>query len=255
MSSMRLSILLPVRDETLNLKVMLRILQAMLTPEEAEVVVIFDRADDLGIPVVESFAAAGEGRVRGVLNTLGPGVANALRAGVAAARGERILVFAADEVGPVVAIEVMMALMDEGCRFVSCTRYAHGGRRLGGSWIGHFLSAMANRLLRGVSSIALTDATTGIKMFLREDFPRLTHDAQSVGWAVAFEMSIAAHLQGFPLGEVPIISIDRLFGGRSTFRLVPWVIGYLRYFWLAMRRLPPGRRPPVRVRIPEGYGG
>jgi len=43
-----------------------------------------------------------------------------------------ILIFAADEVGPVLAIEDMIALIREGCDFVSCTRYAHGGRRLGG---------------------------------------------------------------------------------------------------------------------------
>ena len=39
-----------------------------------------------------------------------------------------------------------------------------------------------------------------------------------------------AQLAGFRLGEVPIISVDRLYGGTSTFKLGPWVIEYLRWF-------------------------
>jgi dolichol-phosphate mannosyltransferase len=246
-----LTVLLPVRAEIMNLRVMLRILRAAL-PFPHEVIVIFDDADDPGAPVVEE-AQRDYAAVRPLLNTLGRGVANALRSGVDAAHSERILVFAADEVGPVVAIDDMMALMDEGADFVSATRYAHGGRRLGGSPIGHLLSALANRSLRWVSAIALTDSTTGIKLFRRSDFARLTQDAHSVGWAVAFEMAVNAQLLGLRLGEVPIISIDRLFGGKSSFRLIPWVIGYMRYFVLAMRKLPVGTpRPVPALRIPMG---
>src|SRR5207248_9060738 len=85
-------------------------------------------------------------------------ILNALRAGVAAAHGRYILIFAADEVGPVLAIDDMIALMDEGCDFVSCTQYAHGGRRLGGSWIGGVLWRLAHRLLRRLCGLRLTDA-------------------------------------------------------------------------------------------------
>src|SRR3954453_13384283 len=72
--------------------------------------------------------------------------------------GERILIFAADEVGPVLAIDDMIALMDQGTEFVSAPRYAHGGRRLGGSWIGQLLSRTANRLLIVMSGTGLTDS-------------------------------------------------------------------------------------------------
>jgi dolichol-phosphate mannosyltransferase len=146
----------------------------------------------------------------------------------------------------------MMALMDEGAEFVSATRYAHGGRRLGGSWIGRLLSHAANRLLIVMSGTGLTDSTTGIKMFRRKDFDALSQHTKSVGWAIAFEMAINAHLLGLRLGEVPIISIDRLFGGRSTFKLVPWVMGYLTYFITGVRRLPRAKRPQVIVRVPQG---
>jgi hypothetical protein len=65
-------------------------------------------------------------------------------------------------------------------------------------------------------------------------------------------MAINAQLQGLKLGEVPTISIDRLFGGQSSFKLIPWIIGYLRYFAMAMKRLPRAAKADVTVRIPPG---
>jgi dolichol-phosphate mannosyltransferase len=250
MDSLDLTVLLPVRNETMNLRVMLRILRAVLVMPH-EVIVIFDSETDTSLPVVADVRLSYP-QVFPLLNTLGRGVAGAITAGVDAARGNRILIFAADEVGPVLAIDDMVALMDGGAEFVSVTRYAHGGRRLGGSVIGRLLSRSANWLLGAVCDIGLTDATTGIKMFRRADFGRLTRGTSSVGWSIAFEMAINARLIGLKLGEVPTISIDRLFGGKSSFRLVPWVIGYLGYFTMALRRLPRGEKTPIEIRIPPG---
>ena len=240
MSQPKLSILIPVRNETLNLLIMLKILKSVMD-ENSEILVVFDSIDDKGVNIVTQFQQHFS-YVRPVFNQLGPGIVNALREGVHAANGQYILVFAADEVGPVLAIEDMVNLMDQGCDLVSCTRYAHGGRRLGGSFIGHILSYTANFLLKNCTKINLSDSTTGIKMFRKKDFNNLCHDASSIGWAIAFEIAINAQIMGMKLGEVPIISIDRLFGGKSTFKLIPWVVGYMKYFILAFKKLPPWKK-------------
>src|SRR5262249_52492731 len=140
-----LTVLLPVRNETMNLRVMLRILRAVLVMPH-EIIVVFDSETDSSIEIVNEVSAAYP-QVRALLNTVRRGVAGAISAGVDAAHGERILIFAADEVGPVLAIDDMLALMDEGVEFVSVTRYAYGGRRLGGSIIGQILSRTANWIL------------------------------------------------------------------------------------------------------------
>jgi len=237
-----LSVLLPVRNEGINLRTMLKLLAgAVEVPNE--VLVVYDHPDDDSLPVVASLAPQ-HPNLRPIHNTLGPGVVNAIRAGVSAARGRYVLIFAADEVGPVLAIDDMLELMDRGCDFVSCTRYAHGGRRLGGSIVGGALSRLANRLFHRIAGSVLTDSTTGIKMFKREVFERLKIESPPVGWVVVFEMAIKAELAGLTLGEVPIVSIDRLYGGRSTFRLGPWFVEYLRWFLWGLRRL--------RSRAPRG---
>jgi glycosyltransferase involved in cell wall biosynthesis len=250
----KLSILLPVRNEGVNLKIMLKILRAVLEVPY-ELLVIVDSPDDDSIPVMEAIRRDNP-RVRLIENRIGRGVVNALRAGVDEARGEYVLIFAADEVGPVLTIEDMLALMDGGCDFVSCTRYAYGGRRLGGSFIGGILSRMANWMMHRLAGCVMTDASTGIKMFRRDVFYRLDLESRPVGWVCTFEMAIKAQLLALRIGEVPIISIDRLYGGKSTFRLGPWAREYFRWFrwgWKRLRRAEV-RPPPVRVRVPE-HGG
>lgn len=250
LESVRLSILLPVREEFINLKIMVRILGAVLN-DPHEILVIYDDPQDpsrLAVDEVrESYPS-----VKGLLNTYGPGVINAISYAVEKAKGEYVLIFAADELGPVVAIDDMLALMEEGCDLVSCTRYAHGGRRLGGSLVSRVLSRIANQLFRLLTPCVLSDCTTGIKLFRRADFSRFALRAAPVGWAFAFEMAIRAHALHFSLGEVPIISIDRFYGGRSTFRPLPWIREYTKWFLWGLRVLNtnPNERPRLKVRIP-----
>ena len=249
-----LSILLPVRNEGINLKLMLKILRAVVE-ESHEVIVIHDTADDDSILVVREIQKTYP-ELHLVHNTYGSGVVNAIRTGVEAATGEYILIFAADEVGPVLAIEDMLSLMQNGCDFVSCTRYANGGRRLGGSLIGGILSRCANRLFHLLSGSPFSDATTGIKLFRREVFPKLNLQCRPIGWAVAFEMAIKAQHAGLRLGEVPIVSIDRLYGGESTFSLGPWVFEYSRWFFWGLRhswRKDGRKNSSITVKIPDFY--
>src|SRR5438132_8534642 len=96
---MELSILLPVRNEGINLKIMLKILRAVVEVEH-EVLVICDDPKDESIQVVETLGRDYP-NLRLVQNNLGRGVVHAIRTGVEHASGRLILIFAADEVGPV----------------------------------------------------------------------------------------------------------------------------------------------------------
>lgn len=229
----------------------MKILHAVIDVSH-EVIFVHDHSDDDSIDVVNSLSERYP-NTHLVHNQSGVGIVNALRAGVDASCGEYILIFAADEVGPVLAIDDMLYLMDVGCDLVSCTRYAHGGRRLGGSKIGHLLSWAANKLFLYLFKSSLTDCTTGIKMFRKTLFNEIKFESSPVGWAVAFELSIKAQLNGCKLGEVPIISIDRLFGGESTFKLGPWFVQYLRWFIWGLKNFKSGNKnksAPAMLRLP-----
>jgi dolichol-phosphate mannosyltransferase len=243
MAAPLLSILLPVRNEGESLSIMLRVLRSSIEIPH-EVIVITDSPEDTSIPVVKTIAAR-YAEVRHVGNRLGPGVGNAIAAGIEASRGEYILIFAADEVAPVIAIDPMLEKMVEGFDVVSVTRYARGGRRLGGSFIQGVMSRTANFVFRALTGFPLTDATTGMRMVRREHFDKIEFESNPVGWAVAFEMSIKFYLLGLKMTEVPVVSIDRLYGGKSSFRAASWSKEYWRWFMYGLREVPKARRAGI----------
>jgi glycosyltransferase involved in cell wall biosynthesis len=243
-----LSILLPVRDEAINIPIMLKLLKAVVeTPYE--VLIIYDSPNDNSIAATEAIQPAYP-NLRLIFNDHGRGILNALRKGFQSAKGQYVLVSCVDEVCPLLVIDDMVALLSQGCDLVSGTRYAYGGRRLGGSILGTLLSTAANMLFCLFGSV-LTDTTTGFKMFRHSCFERLNLNSQPVGWVAAFEIGIKAQLIGLKLGEVPILSVDRLYGGQSTFQAAPWLFEYVKWFcWGAPRLLAQKKRPKVTVHIP-----
>ena len=216
-----------------------------------EVLIVYDFPDDDSVPVVKELRKVYP-NIKGVHNKLGKGVINAIKSGVNIASGEYVVVIAADDIGPVVAMEQMIYLMDKGCDFVSATRYAKSGRNLGGAFSSRLFSRIANKLFRITGGSAFTDLTLGVKMFRRSIFNKFNLEAKPVGWAVAFEMAIKAQLLGLKLGEVPIISINRFYGGKSSFKLMRWVSEYTKWFLWGLKELAlSDKRNAVAAQVPQ----
>lgn len=247
-SKVKLSILMPVYNEGVNIEIMLKILSAVVDIPH-EILIVYDFPEDNSVPVVKRLQKK-YNNIKLVHNKIGKGAANAIKAGINVAKGSYILLFAVDEVGPVLAINDMMMLMDNGCDLVSCTRYAYGGRRLGGSAVGKTLSKIGNKFFHLLSGSVFSDTTTGIKMFRKDIFDKIKIESKPVGWAVVFELAIKAQALGLKLGEVPIVSIDRLYGGKSTFSLGPWFKEYLRWFFWGIKHLHNKKIKKPIVKIP-----
>lgn len=226
--ALKLSILLPVRNEGINIELMLKILDAVFDIPH-EILIIYDYKKDQTIPILKKISKS-YSNIKPVFNPYGRGIINAIKTGVKKSKGTYILLLAVDDVGPTLAIEDMVKLMESGCELVSCTRYRYGGRRLGGSAVETLVSKMGNRFFNLLFSSAFSDAATGFKMFNRDLFKKINLESKPIGWAVVFEMAVKAQAAGLRLGEVPIISIDRLYGGKPSFILSAWFWEYLRWF-------------------------
>jgi len=231
----KLSFLLPVRNEGINLKMALRILKATMLDISHELLVIYDSLDDNSIPVIERMRGEYP-EIKPVHNTLGKGVKRALKAGIQQAQGDYIFILSADDMGPILSIEPMLALMDQGYDVVSSTRYAQGGRVLGGAPMGRFLSYTANKVFYFLCDTKLTDATVSMKMYRRTIFEKIKLESD-IGWSVSFELAFKSHLNNLKITEVPIISINRFYGGTSSFRLWSWSMAYTKLFLWGIRKL------------------
>jgi len=148
------------------------------------------------------------------------------------------LITVADEIFPLIAIEDMIKLIvEKNYDFVSGTRYAKGGLRLGGSLIGSILSRLANKIFVSLTNFPISDCTTGIKMMKKEVWKSISLESKPVGWAFAFELTIKVYLNNFKIEEVPMKCVDRLFGGSSTFKPIPWIKEYLRWFFWGIKKV------------------
>ena len=197
-----------------------------------EIIIVYDNEDDNSIPVAKKLQNDFKNIIL-VHNRIGKGVKYALQAGVEKSQYENILITAVDEIFPIISIDKMLnMIVKEDYDFVSGTRYKNGGKRLGGSFIGHLLSRLANKSFCLITKFPLSDLTTGIKMFKKNFYKNIQISTNPVGWVFAFELSIKAYAMNLKVGEVPLISVDRLFGGESTFRLGKWISEYFRcYMW------------------------
>ena len=232
----KLTVILPVHNEKESLAIMVRLLTSSLK-FDTEILIVHDTLEDNSLE--EANILKNEfSNVKVIHNTTGKGVRNAIDVGVKNSKYDLILVTAVDEIFPIIAIDKMIEkLISKNYDFVSGTRYSNGGSRLGGSLIGSILSKIANKLINIFTKIPLTDCTTGIKMMKKEIWNSTEFKSNPIGWAFAFELSIKTYISGYNVSEYPIKSVDRLFGGSSTFKLGSWVKEYLRWFFWGIKEI------------------
>ena len=232
----KLSIILPVFNEKESLSIMVRLLKASIKFEN-EILINDDNENDNCAPVAKSLEKELQ-NVKAIHNNINKGVRFALEKGVQEAKHDIIFITAVDEIFPIIAIEDMIELIvKKNYDFISGTRYSKGGIRLGGSKLASILSRLANKIFVISTNFPIADCTTGIKMMKKEVWKSITLESKPIGWAFAFELTIKVYLKNFKIEEVPLKSVDRLFGGTSTFRPLPWIKEYLRWFFWGIRKL------------------
>tara|TARA_B100001057_G_scaffold453779_1_gene498877 strand:- start:6142 stop:6861 length:720 start_codon:yes stop_codon:yes gene_type:complete len=235
-----LSIILPIFNERDSLPIMVRLLDSSINFKK-EIIIVYDLENDNAIDVAKDLVNELED-VKLVHNKIAPGVRFAVEAGVKKANYDVILITAVDEIFPIIAIDKMIShLIKNDLDFLSGTRYSKGGVRLGGSVIGSIFSRLANNLFKLFTSIPLSDCTTGIKMMKKTVWETIKLESKPIGWAYTFELSIKAYLKGFKIDEYPLKSVDRLFGGSSTFKFGPWLKEYLRWFIWGIKKIKNGK--------------
>ena len=133
-----LSIILPVFNEKESVGIMINILEATLDFEH-EIIVVFDQDNDNTILEVKKL----QNKYSNIFLVKNKhyGAKGAFLTGLSFSKSKIILLTAVDEIFPITSYRKMYDLIiNKDFDLISGTRYAHGGKRYGGSLIGHFLS-------------------------------------------------------------------------------------------------------------------
>jgi dolichol-phosphate mannosyltransferase len=233
-----LSVVVPVYNEGEAVEPVLRALTAGVKAPH-EILVVYDFDGDTTVPVISRLAAELPA-IRGHRNDIGRGVLNAMRSGIAAARGEYILVSMADGSDEPHLVDPMMALARDGADLVSASRYMRGGRQIGGPPLKRLLSRAAGLTLHWFGGVATHDPTNNFKLYARRFLDTVTIES-TAGFELALELTVKATIAGRRVEEVPTTWRDRT-AGQSNFKLRKWLPHYLHWYSRAMRaRLPLGR--------------
>ncbi|MFZ0979934.1 MAG: glycosyltransferase [Candidatus Acidiferrales bacterium] len=227
-----LRIVIPVYNEGANFPSLWEaIASSILSPYEALVVYDFDGDDT--VPVVRRMIECGERRLRLVKNTVSAGVVGALRTGFAEVQNGPLLVAMADLSDDLSQVDEMLDLYRQGNHIVAGSRYAAGGRLLGGPLLKKTLSRMAGLTLHCFRGLPTTDATNAFKLY---DAAMLkSFNIESIaGFEINLEITVKAFLAGYRIVEVPTTWRDRT-QGKSRFRLWAWLPRYLKWYLYAFR--------------------
>jgi len=212
----KLSVVIPARDEAAVIQSTLRGVVAALDQAAAdfEVVVVDDGSQDRTAEEVDGLM---EPRVRIVRREAPHGFGLAVRDGIAAARGDGIVVVMADASEDPEDIVLYHRLLDEGWPCVFGTRFAGGSRTAGYPPGRLVVNRIANRLIRLGFGHGHDDTTNAFKAYRREVLADVG-PLVSTGFELTIELPLRAVGRGHRFVSVPIGWRGRA-GGRSKFRL------------------------------------
>ena len=222
----RVSVVIPARNEGENIRPVLdRLFEQVTLP--LEVLVVVDSADDTTVPVVADYAET-EARVGYLLNTYGPGPANAIRYGMNASAAPVAVVTMADGCDDVRQIDDLARLVERGVVVAAASRYMPGGQQVGGPYLKGWLSRTAGRSLRILAHTGTRDATNSFKAYSTQFVRQVGIDSRA-GFEIGIELTAKAKRMGQPVAEIPTIWLDRQ-AGMSNFKLAQWIPEYLRWY-------------------------
>jgi dolichol-phosphate mannosyltransferase len=228
----RVSLIVPAYNEGRRvIPVLDRIFESVLLP--AEVLIVVDSEDDSTIPVVSEYAEK-QPCLKYLVNTYGPGPANAIRYGVDAAAAPVVVVTMADGCDDARQIHDLVRLVERGVAVAAASRYMPGGQQVGGPYLKGLLSRTAGRSLRLLTHVGTRDATNSFKAYSTEFVRQVGIDSRA-GFEIGIELTAKARRMRLPVAEIPTIWLDRQ-AGVSTFHVARWIPKYLHWYWFAFGR-------------------
>ena len=237
-----LSIVMPVFKEGDAVEPVIRALTTdVVTPHE--ILVVYDFDEDPTVPVIARLSAELPA-VHGLRNDLGRGVLNAMKAGIAAARGEFVLITMSDGSDQPQIVDEMVAKARAGADVVAASRYMRGGHQIGGPRLKRLMSRTAGLTLHWFAGVPTHDPTNNFKLYSRRFLETVTIDS-TAGFELALELTVKATLDHRRVDEVPTTWRDRT-AGESNFKLRKWLPHYLDWYrrafvgrWLRRRDAAP----------------
>lgn len=228
--SKELGIIIPVYNEANNIGETIRAIEAKVKTPHA-IYIVYDFDEDNTLPVVERLKEGGIDLV--LLKNAAGRVVNAIKTGLRGANEKYVLVTMADLSDDYGVVDAMVQRAGQGFDVVCGSRYAKGGRQIGGPLLKKTLSRLAGISLRYLARVPTSDVTNSFKLYRKTMVDVLTIESDG-GFEIGMEIVIKAHFSGYRVTEVPCTWHDRQQGA-SRFRILRWMPNYLKWYHFALK--------------------
>lgn len=209
---MKLSVVIPARDEESCIAGTLNALAAVLSEHAMpyEIILVDDGSRDDTVHIVSSVAAVRD-NVRLVENPGPHGFGLAVRYGISHATGDAIAIFMADASDDPADLVTYYGKLQEGFDCVFGSRFVRGGSVI--DYPGHklILNRLANWFIKFIFRIDFNDTTNAFKCYRREAIDGM-QPLISPHFNLTVEMPLKAIIRGFSYAVVPIKWTNRATG-------------------------------------------
>ena len=235
-TSLTISVIIPTKNEARNIGWVLERLDELVD----EVVIIDGLSTDDTVDVVRAIRP--DARI--ILHPV-PGKGEAVRAGLAAATGDLVVMLDADGSMDPGEIERFLRALADGADFAKGSRFLPGGGTTDMTWLRAFGNGVLVRLTNLLLGTSYSELCYGYMAFRRSRLPEL--QLRSSGFEIETEIVVKAHRAGLAVVEVPSMESPRRFGESN--------LNTFRDGWRVLRTLLTERvasRPPLPA--PTVYG-
>lgn len=222
-----IAIIIPVFNEQDTIgKVLVDIDQSLREP--AIIYLIADSASDPTIAAAEVAVIKLDIQVCFIIQNGARGPASAIKLGIDSSTEKFIVFMTADDSDNARDLPLLISLLRNGGKLACASRYAKGGKHIGGPNLKHFLSWLAGQIVRHVKQINTSDPTNLFKAVTRDFLDEITIESK-FGFTLGLELVSKANIASYSIVEIPTIWHERTTGN-SSFKTIKWLPTYLYWF-------------------------
>jgi len=222
-----IAIVIPVFNERDTIAKVLSDIDRELT-EPATVYLIADSHADNTIPAARLVEKELNTKISIIIQNHSRGPASAIKLGIESSNEKYIVFMTADDSDDARDIPLLVSLLRSGTSVACASRYAHGGRHIGGPRIKHFLSWLAGWFTRHVMNVRTCDPTNLFKAATKDFLDLITIESK-FGFTIGLELVGKANRHSKLISEIPTVWVERVLGV-SSFKMFKWLPTYIYWF-------------------------
>ena len=211
-----ISCIVPARNEEGNIAKVVDALSPALGSSplirDYEIIIVNDNSSDSTGRLIDSLAQK-DPHIRPVHRTSSPGFGNAVKSGMAEAKGDIVIPFMGDLSDNPRDIPRLVERIGEGYDVAYGSRFVEGGSLNNYPRAKLIANRTFNNLVRLSFGMSNRDITNAFKAYRKEVLDSIGIDnLESSGFDLTVEIPIKAHILGFRSSEVPVSWYDRTAG-------------------------------------------